>query len=214
MRTIHLGLRVADTDRSVAFYTAVGYDVVGRVGGTPIGDLTMLKLPADEFVTIELVHDPDHDHARQGGALSHLVIATESMDDTIAELSARGIDVEPPTSPDGSDDFLTTCARPPPANRIVLRLTTSSCPFVRARSGPVPRDPPARRDRSTPLGTGGSRVEPAGRTWSTTTVVIHHPVIGHDAGLASCRRRSSSWPTPARSRPEPPSTRSRLEQPG
>jgi len=120
MRTIHLGLRVADTDRSVAFYTAVGYDVVGRVGGTPIGDLTMLKLPADEFVTVELVHDPDHDHARQGGALSHLVIATESMDDTIAELSARGIDVEPPTSPDGSDDFLTTSIIGPDGTRIEI----------------------------------------------------------------------------------------------
>ena len=57
MRTLHLGLRVADLDRSLAFYTAVGYEIVGRVPDTPLGDLTMLKLPGDEFVTIELVHD-------------------------------------------------------------------------------------------------------------------------------------------------------------
>ena len=51
MRTLHLGLRVSDLDRSLAFYTTVGYEVVGRVPGTGLGDLTMLGLPEDEFVT-------------------------------------------------------------------------------------------------------------------------------------------------------------------
>ena len=58
MRTLHFGLRVADLDRSLAFYTAVGYEVVGTVPGTAFGDLTMLKLPDDDFVTIELVLGP------------------------------------------------------------------------------------------------------------------------------------------------------------
>ena len=72
MRTLHIGLRVADLDRSLAFYTAVGYEVVGSVPETPIGALTMLKLPDDEFVTIELVDDP------QGAAPSAPVSATSS----------------------------------------------------------------------------------------------------------------------------------------
>jgi catechol 2,3-dioxygenase-like lactoylglutathione lyase family enzyme len=58
MRTLHFGLRVADLERSLAFYTAVGYEVVGSVPETAFGHLTMLKLPDDGFVTIELVHDP------------------------------------------------------------------------------------------------------------------------------------------------------------
>jgi len=122
MRTIHLGLHVTDADRSVAFYTAVGYEVVGRVPETPIGELTMLKLPDDEFVTIELVHDPDAvpDERRSGGALSHLVIATESMADTVAQLEAGGIDVDTPTSPDGSDSFLTTMIGDPDGNQIEI----------------------------------------------------------------------------------------------
>jgi len=120
VRTNHVGLRVTDPDRSIAFYCGVGYEIVGRVPGTPIGDLTMLKLPADEFVTIELVHDADHDEPRGGGALSHLVIATESMDDTIAELTAHGIGVEAPTSPDGSDTFLTTWIVDPDGTRIEI----------------------------------------------------------------------------------------------
>jgi lactoylglutathione lyase len=29
MRTLHLGLRVAGLERSVAFYTSIGYEVLG-----------------------------------------------------------------------------------------------------------------------------------------------------------------------------------------
>ncbi|MEO6570104.1 MAG: VOC family protein, partial [Ilumatobacteraceae bacterium] len=79
MRTLHLGLRVADLERSLAFYTAVGYEVVGNVTGTQLGHLTMLKLPGDEFVSIELVHHRDGPPVDVDTHLSHLVIAVESM---------------------------------------------------------------------------------------------------------------------------------------
>ena len=120
MRTLHLGLRVADLDRSLAFYTAVGYEVVGRVPETPLGELTMLKLPDDEFVSIELVHDGTQDDGNVGTALSHFVIQVESMDITVTELAARGINTEAPTSPDGSEDFRTTWIVDPDGNRIEL----------------------------------------------------------------------------------------------
>jgi len=42
MRTLHFGVRVADLDRSLAFYTAIGYEIVGSVPETPLGHLTML----------------------------------------------------------------------------------------------------------------------------------------------------------------------------
>jgi catechol 2,3-dioxygenase-like lactoylglutathione lyase family enzyme len=92
IRTLHTALRVTDLDRSIAFYEAVGYGIVGRVTETPIGELTMLKLPDDEFVTIELVHDPSQEVARAGTSLSHFVIAVECMGTAISELSARGVD--------------------------------------------------------------------------------------------------------------------------
>ena len=120
MRTLHFGLRVADLERSLAFYTAVGYEIVGRVPETPLGQLTMLKLPDDEFVTIELVHDPSHGAADVGPGLSHFVIEVESMDRTVTELTARGIDAEAPTSPDDSGDFWTTWIVDPDGNRIEL----------------------------------------------------------------------------------------------
>ena len=37
MKTLHLGLRVADLDRSLAFYTSVGYEVVQEVAQTDLG---------------------------------------------------------------------------------------------------------------------------------------------------------------------------------
>ena len=120
MRTLHFGLRVADLDRSLAFYTALGYEVVGRVPDTPIGQLTMLQLPGDEFVTIELVHDASQRAVAVPTGLSHFVIKVESMDATITALAAEGIDAEVPTSPDDSDDFRTTWIVDPDGNRIEL----------------------------------------------------------------------------------------------
>jgi lactoylglutathione lyase len=112
-------MRVADLDRSLAFYTALGYEIVGEVPATDLGHLTMIKLPKDEFVAIELVHQPDGPSVG-GNCLSHLVIQVESMNVTLSELAARGIDAEIPTSPDGSDDFRTTWIVDPDGNRIEL----------------------------------------------------------------------------------------------
>jgi lactoylglutathione lyase len=99
---------------------ADGYEVVGSVPETPLGQLTMLKLPGDEFVTIELVHDPAQGQADTVPDLSHFVIQVESLDATISELAARGIGAEAPVSPDGSDDFRTTWVIDPDGNRIEL----------------------------------------------------------------------------------------------
>ena len=59
MRMLHLGLRVSDLEQSLAFYTALGYAELGGVPETEFGSLTMLQLPDDPFVSLELVHDPE-----------------------------------------------------------------------------------------------------------------------------------------------------------
>ena len=120
MRTLHFGLRVADLQRSLAFYTAVGYEVVGSVPQTELGRLTMLKLPGDDFVTVELVHDPTRGEVDRGNGFSYFVIKVESMTATLTKLAAQGIEADAPTSPDGSDDFLTTWITDPDGYRIEL----------------------------------------------------------------------------------------------
>jgi lactoylglutathione lyase len=119
LRTLHVGLRVADLKRSLAFYTSLGFEVVGEVPATEFGSLTMLKLPGDEFVSLDLVHDSARDRVEPGG-LNHLVIKVGAMRETIAHLAARGIETEPPSSPDGSEDFWTAWLTDPDCYRIEL----------------------------------------------------------------------------------------------
>ncbi len=119
MRTLHVGLRVADLERSLAFYTALGYHVIGSVPQTEFGSLTMLKLPGDEFVALELVHSPDSGRIDPQG-LNHLVIQVDSMTATIADLAGKGVAAETPSSPDGSADFWTSWITDPDGYRIEL----------------------------------------------------------------------------------------------
>ena len=119
MRTLHVGLRVADLERSLAFYTNLGSEVLGEVPETEIGVLTMLKLPDDEFVALELVHDPDFERVVPGG-LSHLVVQVEDVHAMVAHLAARGVQAEEPGSPDGSTEFWTAWVTDPDGYRIEL----------------------------------------------------------------------------------------------
>ncbi len=120
MRTLHVGLRVSDLERSLAFYTAVGYTVVGVVEGTAFGSLTMLRLPGDEFVTIELVHDRAKGPVDLGTGINHLVVQVGSLEGTLAELAAKGITAEPPELPGGADGPRTSWLTDPDGYRIEL----------------------------------------------------------------------------------------------
>jgi catechol 2,3-dioxygenase-like lactoylglutathione lyase family enzyme/predicted ester cyclase len=119
MRTLHVSLRVADLERSLEFYEALGYQVVGTAPETGFGSLTMLKLPQDEFVSIEIVHDPDAGPVEPGG-LHHLVIQVEDLHATVARFAVHGIQAEAPSSPDGSETFWTTWLTDPDGYRIEL----------------------------------------------------------------------------------------------
>jgi lactoylglutathione lyase len=120
MRTLHVGLRVSDLGRSLAFYTAVGYTVVGTVQGTAFGSLTMLRLPGDDFVTIELVHDPARGMVDLGTGINHLVIQVESLDAALADLALKAIAAGPPAVPEGADGPRTSWITDPDGYRIEL----------------------------------------------------------------------------------------------
>jgi lactoylglutathione lyase len=120
MRTLHVGLRVSDVERSLAFYRAVGYTVVGTVEGTAFGSLSMLQLPGDDFVSIELVHDPATGKAGPGNGINHLVIQVESLDAALADLAANGIETEAASLPGGGDGPRTSWITDPDGYRIEL----------------------------------------------------------------------------------------------
>lgn len=116
---LHVGLRVADLERSLSFYAGLGYETVGTVPDTELGSLTMLKLPGDEFVSLEVVHQDGAGPVAVRG-LSHLVIQTDDLHATVAHLATVGIEAEKPVSPDGSEDFWTTWVTDPDGYRFEL----------------------------------------------------------------------------------------------
>ena len=119
MRTLHVGLQVADLARSLEFYRALGYEVVGAVPQTELGSLTMLQLPGDDVVAIELVHDRDTGTIDPRG-ISHLVVQVEHLVAMCARLAAEGVQPGPVSSPDGSGELLTAWLTDPDGYRIEL----------------------------------------------------------------------------------------------
>jgi len=117
-RTLQIALRVRDGDASLGFYEALGYEVVGRVPDAPIGSLTMLKLPDDDYVSLELVEVEEA--GSPGDRLSHLAIQVVGLRELAAALSAKGIEVGEVSSPDGSSEFLTATVSDPDGNRVEL----------------------------------------------------------------------------------------------
>jgi lactoylglutathione lyase len=130
---LHVGLRVCDLEASLAFYTCLGYEVVGEVPETEFGSLTMLKLPGDEFVTLELVHDPAQGHLVPVG-LNHLVVQVEKVHAMVSHLAAQGYRASAPTSPDSSHDFWTAWVTDPDGYRLELVQWPSGHPDGMTRS--------------------------------------------------------------------------------
>src|SRR4051794_24117325 len=133
VKTLHVALRVSDLQRSLAFYTCLAYEVLGEVPGTEFGRLTMLKLPGDEFVTLELVHDPAQRDLVPVG-FHHLVIQVEVVHAMVSHLAAQGYRAAAPTSPDGSHDFWTAWVTDPDGYRLELVQWPSAHPDGMTRS--------------------------------------------------------------------------------
>lgn len=114
MRTLHSGLRVTDVAASLRFYRALGYLEVGTVRGTPLGDLTLLRLPDDEFATLELMQ------GQPGTGPAHIAIQVESLDAVRASLKAAGFETGEIERPGGDAGPQTSWATDPDGYRYEL----------------------------------------------------------------------------------------------
>ena len=98
MSLIHTCYRITDIDRSVAFYSALGFEEVRRA---PIRDeaINVFKnLPADgDEPRLELTFNFGRDEPYDiGTGYGHIAITTAELDDTLAKLSQQGIEPERP----------------------------------------------------------------------------------------------------------------------
>ena len=120
MRTLHPAYRISDLATSLAFYAAIGFEQVGRVD---LGDgvtLTMLKFPADEVVTLELVHRPPDGTVVIGTGLGHLAMQVDDLGDMIKAVTKAGLSAGHVERPGGLDGPQTSWLLDPDGYRIEL----------------------------------------------------------------------------------------------
>jgi lactoylglutathione lyase len=58
MKTFFAAYQVTDLDRSLGYYTALGYVELGRVEAGDDTRLVILKFPGEPAASLELVHRP------------------------------------------------------------------------------------------------------------------------------------------------------------
>ena len=98
MSLIHTCYRILDVDRSVDFYTALGFEEKGR---HPIRDEAInvfMGLPDDGAEPrLELTNNFDQTEPYEiGTGYGHIAITTADLDNTLAQLAKQGIEPEKP----------------------------------------------------------------------------------------------------------------------
>ena len=78
-KTLHPAYRVTDLDISLGFYTALGYQLLGRVHLGDGATLTVLKFPDQPVGTLELVHRPADGAVQLGTGFSHLAVQVDDL---------------------------------------------------------------------------------------------------------------------------------------
>jgi lactoylglutathione lyase len=92
---IHTCYRIGDIDRSVAFYTALGFEERRRM---PIRDEAInvfMGLPGDGD-RLELTYNFGVDGYELGTGYNHIAITAPDLDETLARLKDQGIEPEKP----------------------------------------------------------------------------------------------------------------------
>jgi lactoylglutathione lyase len=103
MRTLFAAYRVSDLERSLAYYAALGYQMLGQVAFDDGGRLALLSFPEEPVATLELIYRPRAEPAETGG-FDHLAIQVDDLAGTLATLTERGLvpgDIELPGGPEG-----------------------------------------------------------------------------------------------------------------
>ena len=120
MKTLFVAYRVTDLDRSLDFYTTLGYI---EVGSGAIGDgvrIALLRFPDEPAATLELVHRPGGGRVEVGGGFDHLAIQVDALAATLKRLTEAGLEPEPVQYPAGPHGPKTSWLTDPDGYRIEL----------------------------------------------------------------------------------------------
>lgn len=100
MRLLHTRLRVADLDRSIAFYGLLGMTVRGRSQSPRGNQLVFLQAP-EGGSEIELCHIPDGSPFTLPEDLVHIAFQSLDLKADLSRLSALNVKVTEPYTPTG-----------------------------------------------------------------------------------------------------------------
>jgi lactoylglutathione lyase len=106
-KLLHTRMRVSDMDRTIAFYRDVlGLEVLERHTSPRGSHLAFLAVPNSEEL-IELCSFPPSGPVKVQEDLVHLAFEVEDLDDTIAQLTAKGVKItDGPTRSSSGSRFL------------------------------------------------------------------------------------------------------------
>lgn len=106
-KLLHTRMRVSDMDETINFYTDVlGLEVVERKTSPRGSHLAFLKVPNSEEL-IELCSFPPSGPVKVQEDLVHLAFEVDNLDDTIADLTAKGVKItDGPTRTSSGSRFI------------------------------------------------------------------------------------------------------------
>ncbi|MFD4476630.1 VOC family protein [Streptomyces sp. NPDC058471] len=120
MKTLFAAYRVTDLDRSLTFYTALGYVELGRVDTEGGSHLVLLKFPGEPAASLELVHRPVDARVDVGSGFDHLAIQVDTLATTLERLADAGLEPGPVQQPGGPHGPKTSWLTDPDGYRIEL----------------------------------------------------------------------------------------------
>jgi len=119
MELIHTCYRITDIDRSVAFYTALGFEERRRMPIREEAINVFLGLPG-EGDQLELTYNHGVDSYELGTGYGHIALTVDVMEQTLADLAAQGIEPERPPYTLREGGSLLCFVRDPDGYRIEL----------------------------------------------------------------------------------------------
>ena len=97
MGLIHTCYRITDIDRSVSFYSALGFQEIGRIPIRQEAVNVFMGLPEDgPEPRLELTYNFGVDSYELGTGYGHIAITTDDLDIALGRLAEQGIEPERP----------------------------------------------------------------------------------------------------------------------
>ena len=92
---IHTCYRITDIDRSVAFYSALGFEGAGRFQ-LPDGATNVFMGLPDDGARLELTFNPGVERYDIGTGYGHIAVTAADLDGALQALAGQGIEPERP----------------------------------------------------------------------------------------------------------------------